>query len=859
MRFTQPLLTAFLCFLTFLAYSQSNRITGKVVNEEKEALSDVIVKLKYIGVEKIIAYTYTSETGSFELTINRNTQPDSLELSFSSIGYATLSCGLPDNGQPLFIELKNSTVELREVTVTADKIRQRGDTITYLVSSFASPEDRTIGDVLKKMPGIEVRETGQIMYQGQPLNKFYIEGSDMLGGRYGLATNNISYQDVSIVEVLENHQPIKALEDVVFSDSPAMNIKLKADAKTRWAGTIKGGGGIPELWIAEAFAMRFKLKTQTLNTYKGNNAGNQSNELNVFSSISDFETSLSTVQLPTYIQVGVSTAGSIGSSRSTFNQTNNLTSNNLVKVGKDFDLITEFTGSFDRRESEQESKTTYFLGGEQISVEDKTENASTFKQAFTGRIHLKSNQPTYYLNNNLNFNYDRNDPSVVVLGSYSNRQKADIENLQISNDFDILRRVGDKFYSFRSTNEYASKPQTLEVTKNGLPSMRSSIGLSSFSSNNSTNFSFMVGKIRVSAPIRLLYQYRQIENALNDTINSLNTNKLRLNITPSANYNFHDFRFSLSAPLYYQALYIENRTHHLYGVNPRFSLEWTPSSLFSMRTAISHSNNLPDENLYYHGLILRSYRNLSNGYIDFYTGETVSFSAGMAYKDVIRALFADVGVGLSKMRSAKISGQDFIDDYIIDYDYPGSRHTEALSVSGSLSKGVEMIDGIVAIYPSFTRSKMSIARNGIDIPFTFESYMIRGKVNSMIGGKVNLTYDVSYSFSTNKMDASNRQYASFTNLSESLKAAWSPIKTVQLSYLLDHHCNELSSNNYKHFVFSDISLSVLPGNRWEFALNIKNIFDERYYSYFTESELATFYRSYTIRPRNILASATLRF
>ena len=49
-------------------------------------------------------------------------------------------------------------------------------TITYNVGSFAQKQDKTIGDVLKRMPGIDVANNGKIQYQGTDINKFYIEG-----------------------------------------------------------------------------------------------------------------------------------------------------------------------------------------------------------------------------------------------------------------------------------------------------------------------------------------------------------------------------------------------------------------------------------------------------------------------------------------------------------------------------------------------------------------------------------------------------------------------------------------------------------------------------------------------------------
>ena len=81
------------------------------------------------------------------------------------------------------------------------------------------------------MPGIDVQGSGQITYKGKPINKFYIENLDMLQGRYGIATNNISANDIATIQVLENHQPIKALEKTQFSNDAAINLKIKEGKK----------------------------------------------------------------------------------------------------------------------------------------------------------------------------------------------------------------------------------------------------------------------------------------------------------------------------------------------------------------------------------------------------------------------------------------------------------------------------------------------------------------------------------------------------------------------------------------------------------------------------------------------------
>lgn len=117
------------------------------------------------------------------------------------------------------------TLKLKEVVVKAKKVRQVGDTISYAASSYISKNDKVLEDLLRKMPGIEITGDGQIKYNGQWVNEFYIEGADMLGDNYGLATKNIDAQAIGSVQIMENHQDVKLLQGTKRGNAPAMNIK----------------------------------------------------------------------------------------------------------------------------------------------------------------------------------------------------------------------------------------------------------------------------------------------------------------------------------------------------------------------------------------------------------------------------------------------------------------------------------------------------------------------------------------------------------------------------------------------------------------------------------------------------------
>ncbi len=173
-----------------------------------EAVSGVVIRaLNANG--KATAFASSTASGSYSIKVNAETA----SISFRRIGYETLVLPVSynfSNG----VRMTAKETQLNDVIVNAPDIYAKGDTLVFNVERYANAKDNAIIDVIKRLPGIRVEEDGTIKYQGKPINKFYIDGNDFIGGQYGLATENISHEDVKSVEVMENHQPVKALEGI---------------------------------------------------------------------------------------------------------------------------------------------------------------------------------------------------------------------------------------------------------------------------------------------------------------------------------------------------------------------------------------------------------------------------------------------------------------------------------------------------------------------------------------------------------------------------------------------------------------------------------------------------------------------
>ena len=171
----------FLSFLVLAAViitdaAAQTKLNGTVTTTKSEALADVPVVLMPKGSEKVIGFTFTDDDGRFAIETAAGT--DSLTLKVFGLNVEQVNRDIANRSQTVDFTVGEKVTELREVVVNEQKMWGGKDTINYAVSAFASEKDQVIGDVLKKMPGIDVKESGEITYQGKGINKFYIAGGD---------------------------------------------------------------------------------------------------------------------------------------------------------------------------------------------------------------------------------------------------------------------------------------------------------------------------------------------------------------------------------------------------------------------------------------------------------------------------------------------------------------------------------------------------------------------------------------------------------------------------------------------------------------------------------------------------------
>ena len=242
---------------------------GIVTNTEGIGVANVLCKA-LSATDSLLAYGITQSNGHFHLQYKKNVN----KLTFSKMGYATQIISVQKDKYQYTVQLEKKPYELDEVVVKEVPITRKKDTLDYYVESFRQKEDYSIEDVLKRMPGIDVTTSGQILYQGSSINKLNIEGLDLMGDQYNQATQNMPAEAVSTIQVMENNQPIRALEGKIHSNHATLNIRLKKNYKMRPFGDAEvGAGGTPAIWDGSLTGIQVAKKNQVLFTGALNNRG----------------------------------------------------------------------------------------------------------------------------------------------------------------------------------------------------------------------------------------------------------------------------------------------------------------------------------------------------------------------------------------------------------------------------------------------------------------------------------------------------------------------------------------------------------------------------------------------------------
>ena len=227
--------------LSFFAQGQQVKLNGVV----RDSLAQPLELASLVAINKasnaLDAYTMTDANGNFSLKLKTNT---SYKIQVSALGLQTINDSLTTAQTNLIRDYElRADIVLDEVVVKMP-VLIRGDTLIYDADSFKNGSERKLEDIIDKLPGVEINDSGQIEVEGKVVNKLMVNGKDFFDGDTKIATKNIPSSTVDKIQVLKNYGEVGQLRGVGNNqDNVAINIKLKQGKESFWFGNVTTRAG----------------------------------------------------------------------------------------------------------------------------------------------------------------------------------------------------------------------------------------------------------------------------------------------------------------------------------------------------------------------------------------------------------------------------------------------------------------------------------------------------------------------------------------------------------------------------------------------------------------------------------------
>jgi len=865
--YAKPLsLVIILLLYSGICFSQQLNISGSVSDTaDKKPVERASITLCSKADGSIVAYTFSDAKGNFSLPAPAAGKDYAVRVSM--IGYLSKVLDFQPGVTAYRFELVPTTHELKEVFVKSPPIIKKSDTLSYNVATFSTPQDRTIGDVLKKLPGVEVADDGSISYNGKPINKFYVEGLDLLDKKYGIATNSITAKDVQDVQVLENHQPVQVLKDKVFSDNAAINLKLKEAAKSKWLGTGDlEAGGAPFLWKAEGTAMKFAGGSQTLNTFKTNNAGqNVTKELQSLSIEDILNGTDNKVQDNSKIQLSPGRPP-IDENRSLFNNSRTATSNWLHKMKSGVQLRSNITLTDDKQTNNNSTQTNYILQDSILKILE-TESAVLSNKKLEAGLNINVNNKNYYLNDQFNAQAFFQDVHIQTTGTLPNAQQGKMPVHFLENDFSLVKTVSKHILKIGAFIHYAALPQSLliDIPDSNLQKQR--INQRQLFVHPNVSYSFPVWRMSFSVQTGIQYTRGNYVtnlsgfNAYTIPADSL-SNKYAYSlfqyyVLPKLNYDRELFHAALQFPV---RTFLFNENDNLNNAKntsaypcPQLNLSYQLTAYWKLYASSGYNMRVSLDNLPA-AYMLENYRMLNVGTNQLSVEKRNNYSFGATYENAVHELFFYLNASYAS------SGSNFlVNNYFTGYMNTISNILQNNTrnnwrLSARISKTIDSWKSTLSLASGYSSNSSNLIQQHIFVSNKNTTISLSPKIDAHPAKWLILGYEGS--FTRNRLSVSNsvgtsplNQFTQKINVGGIVSASWN------FKFTVEHYYNQLTSSQSGSSLFSDFQIRFIPGKskNWQYSISAYNLFNQKDFRYTIFNNASYMIQEYKIRPLNILA------
>lgn len=239
-------------------------ITGVVVDEDKLPLEFVSVALLQPKDSLLVKYTSTDNNGNFEI---KDVKKETYLLQIYLMTYEANQRSLAVQSNIIKLDttvLSREVNTLDEIVVSAIiPIKIKQDTVAFNTKAFKVRQDDNVGELIKKLPGIEVEANGNLIAQGEEVTKILVDGKEFFSNDPTIALQNLSADAIESIEIIDESSDDARVSGIKDGEkSKIINLVLKPGKKFGYFGKAGAGYGTNDRYSSNLDLNSFTKKTQ---------------------------------------------------------------------------------------------------------------------------------------------------------------------------------------------------------------------------------------------------------------------------------------------------------------------------------------------------------------------------------------------------------------------------------------------------------------------------------------------------------------------------------------------------------------------------------------------------------------------
>ena len=233
-------------FLCAMAFAQGHSIRLRLEDSSNgEPVGFATVHITKEGSKTALKYTLSDAEGNVHL---EKIRAGKYTIASELMGYKNWQTEIELKGDldlgTVKVDPDEQFIDAATVSATGNPIIVKKDTVEYNASSFLQTDNDMLEDLLKKLPGVEVSESGTVTFNGEEIKKITIEGKTFFLDDPQLATKNLPSKIVDKLKVIQ-----KKSEQAEFTgiddgeEEMVIDLTVKKGMLKGWFGNLMAGGG----------------------------------------------------------------------------------------------------------------------------------------------------------------------------------------------------------------------------------------------------------------------------------------------------------------------------------------------------------------------------------------------------------------------------------------------------------------------------------------------------------------------------------------------------------------------------------------------------------------------------------------